>query len=218
MKPQLERKSYRNVFDALIRISREEGTKKLYSGLAPNILRGMSMNVGMLACYDQVRNLFRASFVVRFNRKYQAKEVVINNITHDQNRHSPSQATQLISSAIAGFTAAAFSLPFDLLKSRLRTLLFITPYTLSIHMFLFCFVPISLAEDGSKYSGLVDAFVKTLTKEGPLAFWTGFGAYYGRYCVICIKTGSYFDRIHMLQMCTSCYDYLAYFGKYYKGI
>ena len=56
MKPPLERKAYKNVFDALIRICREEGTKTLYSGLAPNILRGMSMNVGMLACYDQVNN------------------------------------------------------------------------------------------------------------------------------------------------------------------
>lgn len=27
----------------------------LYKGLAPNILRGMSMNVGMLACYDQAK-------------------------------------------------------------------------------------------------------------------------------------------------------------------
>ena len=33
----------------------EEGAGSLYKGLAPNILRGMSMNVGMLACYDQAK-------------------------------------------------------------------------------------------------------------------------------------------------------------------
>ena len=57
MKPAAERFHYKNVFDALFRIAKEEGSGKLYSGLAPNILRGMSMNVGMMSCYDQVRLL-----------------------------------------------------------------------------------------------------------------------------------------------------------------
>ena len=34
--------------------------------------------------------------------------------------------------------------------------------------------------DGSQYKGMVDCATKVMTKEGPLAFWTGFGAYYGR--------------------------------------
>jgi len=55
MKPPELRRGYKNVFDALARVAREEGYTKLYSGLVPNVLRGMSMNVGMLACYDQVR-------------------------------------------------------------------------------------------------------------------------------------------------------------------
>lgn len=45
-----QRRNYKNVFDALIRTTKEEGVGALYKGLAPNILRGMSMNVGMLAC------------------------------------------------------------------------------------------------------------------------------------------------------------------------
>ena len=40
---------------ALKRTAAEEGAGALYKGLAPNILRGMSMNVGMLACYDQAK-------------------------------------------------------------------------------------------------------------------------------------------------------------------
>lgn len=54
MKPIESRRNYKNVFDALLRVLKEEGFSKLYSGLAPNVLRGMSMNVGMLSCYDQV--------------------------------------------------------------------------------------------------------------------------------------------------------------------
>lgn len=40
---QSEGRDYKNVFDALIRTAREEGIGALYQGLAPNILRGMSM-------------------------------------------------------------------------------------------------------------------------------------------------------------------------------
>jgi solute carrier family 25 oxoglutarate transporter 11 len=54
MKPVEARRNYSSVLSALVRIAREEGFRTLYSGLAPNILRGMSMNMGMMACYDEV--------------------------------------------------------------------------------------------------------------------------------------------------------------------
>eukprot|EP00620_Florenciella_sp_RCC1587_P008331 CAMPEP_0182590830 /NCGR_PEP_ID=MMETSP1324-20130603/72460_1 /TAXON_ID=236786 /ORGANISM="Florenciella sp., Strain RCC1587" /LENGTH=85 /DNA_ID=CAMNT_0024808067 /DNA_START=24 /DNA_END=278 /DNA_ORIENTATION=- len=57
MKPVAERRGYTHVFNALSRISSEEGFGALYKGLAPNILRGMSMNVGMMACSDQAKEM-----------------------------------------------------------------------------------------------------------------------------------------------------------------
>lgn len=54
MKPAAARRNYTHVFNALSRIYSEEGPKALYSGLLPNILRGVAVNVGMLACFDQV--------------------------------------------------------------------------------------------------------------------------------------------------------------------
>ena len=102
MKEKANRRGYKNVFDALARVFREEGISKLYSGLYPNILRGMSVNAGMLACFDQ------------------AKEFVGANVMHDPSIDQPSLPTQLLASMISGFTASFFSLPFDLLKSRLR--------------------------------------------------------------------------------------------------
>ena len=95
-----DRRNYRNVFDALIRTTKEEGVGALYKGLLPNILRGMAMNCGMLACYDQ------------------AKETVAG-LLGDPMTNGPSLPTRLGASATAGFTAALFSLPFDLIKSRL---------------------------------------------------------------------------------------------------
>ena len=57
MKPVEARRNYSGVVGALVRIARDEGFSTLYSGLAPNILRGMSMNMGMMACYDEVSDL-----------------------------------------------------------------------------------------------------------------------------------------------------------------
>lgn len=136
MKPAAVRRGYKNVFDALLKIASTEGVTKLYSGLVPNILRGMSMNVGMLACYDQ------------------AKEMIAVHIMNEDINAKPSLQTRLGASLVAGFTASAFSLPFDLIKSRLQ--------------------------DGGKYTGIVDCATKVLTNEGFFAFWTGFSAYYMR--------------------------------------
>jgi len=135
MKPPQQRRNYKNVFNALIRVFREEGFKKLYSGLMPNILRGMAMNVGMMSCYDQ------------------AVEIV-GGILKDPDSKKPSLTTRIGASFIAGFTAAAFSLPFDMIKSRLQ--------------------------DGSKYKGVVDVATYIFRNEGIMAFWTGFIPYYGR--------------------------------------
>lgn len=54
MKPAAQRRHYTSIFNALIRISREEGVARLWRGAAPTVLRAMAMNFGMMASYDQV--------------------------------------------------------------------------------------------------------------------------------------------------------------------
>ena len=58
MAPEAERRNYKNVFDAMIRTANEESFGALYKGLAPNILRGMSMNVGMMVSHVALPCLF----------------------------------------------------------------------------------------------------------------------------------------------------------------
>mmetsp|Transcript_11901 Transcript_11901/g.15615 ORF Transcript_11901/g.15615 Transcript_11901/m.15615 type:complete len:306 (-) Transcript_11901:98-1015(-) len=141
-KPE-DRRNYKNVFDALVRTRKEEGVGALYKGLAPNILRGMAMNVGMMACYDQ------------------AKEVVAS-LLNDPMTDGPSLPTRLGASATAGFTAALFSLPFDLIKSRLMAM---KPDPITGEM---------------PYKGVLDCTMKIATREGPRGFFSGFSAYYAR--------------------------------------
>merc|ERR1712216_346585 len=101
MKPVAERRNYKNVVDALIRVTRQEGVTQLWAGLAPNIMRGISMNVGMMAFYDE------------------AKEKV-GKLVGDPDLSRPLMATKLGSAAVAGFMCAFLSLPFDMAKSRLQ--------------------------------------------------------------------------------------------------
>lgn len=101
------------------------------------------MNVGMMACYDQ------------------AKEVVAS-LIGDEMIGGPNLATRLGASATAGFTAALFSLPFDLIKSRLMAMKK-DPITGEL-----------------PYKGILDCTIQIARKEGPLGFFAGFSAYYGR--------------------------------------
>lgn len=64
------------------------------------------------------------------------------------------QVVVLGGATIAGFVAAAFSLPFDFVKTRIQKM--------------------DKGPDGKyPYTGPVDCAVKTFTQEGPLKFYTG---------------------------------------------
>lgn len=92
---------------ALIRTTKEEGFTALYNGVAPNILRGMSMNVGMMSCNDQ----FQEMYASMFNDPGRFGDVKAYNMT-----------TRILAASSAGFTAGLFSMPFDLTKSRMMAM------------------------------------------------------------------------------------------------
>lgn len=141
-KPE-DRRNYKNVFDALIRTAREEGFVALYHGVAPNILRGMSMNVGMMSCNDQFQEMYAG-------------------LLGDPMTNGPQLPTRILASLSAGFTAALFSMPFDLIKSRLMAQ---RPDAVSGEM---------------PYKDVMDCISKMMRSEGPFGFYNGFSAYYGR--------------------------------------
>jgi len=53
--PLNERRNYKNVFDAITRIVREEGLVTLWRGSAPTVLRAIAMNLGQLTTYDEIK-------------------------------------------------------------------------------------------------------------------------------------------------------------------
>lgn len=138
LKPKDKRANYRSVFDALKRITATEGIGALWAGAYPTVIRAMALNFGQLTFFAE--------------SKAQLK------------KHAPSlsDATRTFgASAIAGFFASFFSLPFDFIKTRLQKQ--------------------SKGPDGKyPYNGLLDCARKVIRDEGWLRFYRGFGTYYVR--------------------------------------
>lgn len=135
--PPESRRNYTGVLNALSRIVKEEGVLGLWRGSFPTVLRAMSLNMGMLATNDQ------------------CKEMLAPKLGHGW-------TTTLTASAISGFFAVTFSLPFDFLKTRLQKM---RPDPVTGEL---------------PYKGVLDAIVKITKKEGITAFYTGYPTYYVR--------------------------------------
>lgn len=94
--PVAERRGYKNVFDALTQIARHEGTKGFFAGAMPTVVRGLTINFGMLMTYDSFK---------RMNEGWLGEGTTTN---------------RFFSGALSGWTAATVSLPFDFIKTRLQ--------------------------------------------------------------------------------------------------
>ncbi|KAJ2906511.1 putative mitochondrial 2-oxoglutarate/malate carrier protein [Zalerion maritima] len=137
LKPAAERKNYRSVIDALSGIAKSEGVTALWAGAAPTVVRAMALNFGQLAFFSEAK--------------------------HQLKMHTEwgSRTQTLSASAIAGFFASFFSLPFDFVKTRLQKQ--------------------QKGPDGKlPYRGMIHCFGKVAKEEGLLRFYRGFGTYYVR--------------------------------------
>lgn len=136
LKPKAERANYKGVGDALMRISKSEGIARLWAGSVPTITRAMALNFGQLAFFSEAKSRLKETSL------------------------GPRTQT-LTASAIAGFFASFFSLPFDFVKTRLQKQ--------------------QRGPDGKlPYKGFFDCFQKVIREEGPLRFYRGFSTYYVR--------------------------------------
>jgi solute carrier family 25 (mitochondrial oxoglutarate transporter), member 11 len=138
LKPLAERKNYKSVFDALGSIVRNDGLRALWTGATPTVARAMALNVGQLAFFSEAKA----------------------QLEQHARGWSP-RAKTLTASAVSGFFASFFSLPFDFVKTRLQKQ--------------------SRGPDGSlPYKNMVDCFRKVAREEGLGRFYRGFATYYMR--------------------------------------
>jgi len=93
--PAAQRRHYKHVVDALVRIPREEGLLAYWRGSLPTVIRASFINIGMLAPYDQTKEfLDRKLGFSGYNR--------------------------FLASIVAAMCACVISLPFDNVKTKIQ--------------------------------------------------------------------------------------------------
>ncbi|TLD28920.1 hypothetical protein PspLS_03861 [Pyricularia sp. CBS 133598] len=137
LKPKESRQNYKSVIDALARITKNEGIAALWSGATPTVVRAMALNFGQLAFFSEAKAQLKTR--TDLNPRVQT----------------------LTASAVAGFFASFFSLPFDFVKTRLQKQ--------------------QRGPDGKlPYKNMIDCFGQVAKQEGPMRFYRGFWTYYVR--------------------------------------
>ncbi|OMH85600.1 Mitochondrial dicarboxylate transporter [Zancudomyces culisetae] len=95
--PSHLRRNYKNVFDALIRMVREEGLRSLFNGVIPNVTRGVIMTTSQISVYDI------------------AKDAMVSGL----GMSPASTITHIGSSTIAALVSTTTTSPIDVAKTRI---------------------------------------------------------------------------------------------------
>ncbi|UJR33728.1 hypothetical protein I4U23_021155 [Adineta vaga] len=130
--PKEKRRNYKHAIDGIARISREEGTKKLFNGASMAVVRGALVTVGQIAFYEQVKQMLLASGYFKDNI-----------VTH------------FSSSFVAGGVATLLTMPFDVMKTRMMNA---PPGT--YNSLLDCFRDIFSVGPSGFFKGFVPAFIR----------------------------------------------------------
>jgi solute carrier family 25 oxoglutarate transporter 11 len=97
--PPEQRRNYKNVFNALARIVREEGPRALWTGCTPTVGRSMVVNMCQLASYSQAKQHLMST-------GYFKEGIVLH----------------FCASMISGLVTTAASMPVDIAKTRLQNM------------------------------------------------------------------------------------------------
>lgn len=100
--PEADRRNYKHVGDALVRMVREEGLVTLWRGAVPTMARAMVVNAAQLASYSQAKQSLMST-------GYFSENVILH----------------FWASMISGLVTTAASMPVDIAKTRLQNMRFI---------------------------------------------------------------------------------------------
>ncbi len=98
--PPEDRRNYANAFDAVRRISAEEGVRTLWRGVGPTMSRAAVLNAAQLSSYSQAKEAF--------------KDLVVD---------KDGLPLHFMASVVSGLVTTVASLPVDIAKTRQATML-----------------------------------------------------------------------------------------------
>lgn len=93
-RPPAERRNYKNVFNGVARIAREEGIATLWRAATPNIGRAVGLNLGMMVSYQELKERLKPYLGDNFK-------------------------THITASIVAGICGTILALPFDNIKVKI---------------------------------------------------------------------------------------------------
>eukprot|EP00928_Gymnodinium_smaydae_P020841 TRINITY_DN1805_c0_g3_i1.p1 TRINITY_DN1805_c0_g3~~TRINITY_DN1805_c0_g3_i1.p1 ORF type:complete len:298 (+),score=79.83 TRINITY_DN1805_c0_g3_i1:73-966(+) len=137
MLPAAERAGYTGVFTTMGKIVQSDGVGGLMAGCAPTATRAMALNFGMLAFNASSKEWLKSAGVTGAPQVFGA-------------------------SAIAGFFASFFSLPFDFVKTQMQKQ---KPDPVTGEL---------------PFKSSMDCAMKIMAEGGPLRFYAGFPTFYIR--------------------------------------
>lgn len=97
--PAESRRGYKNVFNALARITKEEGIFALWRGVMPTVGRAMVVNAAQLASYDQAKQFFTSTVGFR-----------------------DGIGLHFCASMVSGLVTTLASMPVDIAKTRIQNM------------------------------------------------------------------------------------------------
>ncbi|KAM7518516.1 hypothetical protein LguiB_017478 [Lonicera macranthoides] len=139
--PASERRNYKSVVDAIMRMGRQEGVTSLWRGSSLTVNRAMIVTASQLASYDQIK-----------------EAILENHVMND------GLGTHVTASFAAGFVASVASNPIDVIKTRVMNMKVEPgtppPYTGALD----CALKTVRAEGPM---ALYKGFIPTISRQGP---------------------------------------------------
>jgi dicarboxylate transporter 10 len=147
------RRNYKNVFDGLARIARQDGLLSLWNGVGPNVARAALMTTGQLASYDYFKKLM-------VQKGFSDKNV----------------GTHLTASCLAGVVATVITQPVDVVKTRMMNASPICPPSSSTQAPGGPSIPAAAAAAAARPRGdsAITIVRQMVACEGPQSLFKGF--------------------------------------------
>ncbi|PSR99829.1 Mitochondrial uncoupling protein [Actinidia chinensis var. chinensis] len=139
--PVSERRNYKSAFDAITRMSKQEGITSLWRGSSLTVNRAMIVTASQLASYDQV------------------KEAIL-----EKGLMKDGLGTHVTASFAAGFVASVASNPVDVIKTRVMNMKVEPGTTPPYNGALDCALKTIRAEGPM---ALYKGFIPTISRQGP---------------------------------------------------